>query len=130
MKTCRCSKIFFFFLSLFIFSTTLFAVGEVSIKDILSREIAPLRYELSFQITNTTSDVREVTLRSQIELFDRSAPVGDLPVNILRKDQTMVLRAGESRDVMVHFVGEGPTPKGDLRVSPLVRIRRQRVWNY
>ncbi len=129
-KPCFFFPLLVFFLLGTLFVPCLFSADEIIIQDISAKEIAPQRFTLKYHVSNATVDSREVVLRSQIEVFDRAVPAGDLPVNILRKDQTLVLKPGESRDMSVDFVGQGQPAKGDLRVSPVVRIRRQRVWNY
>ena len=48
----------------------------------------------------------------------------------LRKDMTVILKAGETRTLEVPLINEGSMPRGDIRIEPMMRVRRQRVWNY
>ncbi len=120
----------FLILTVFYFVPAGFSVGEIAISDIQAEQIENGRYHLKAQITNTTSETREIVLRSQIEIFDQNAPRGDLPVSILRKDKNWVLKPGESRALDDDFLAQGVPLKGEMRIEPLVRIRRNRVWNY
>ncbi len=106
------------------------ALGEIQVESVRIETQSPGNYWLVGTVRNTTSEAREVTLRAQIVFFDRAAPEGDLPVALLRKDRTEILRAGEAREVRVTLLNEGTPPRGDLRLEPLLRIRRQRLWNY
>ncbi|MSR77362.1 MAG: hypothetical protein EXS63_03950 [Candidatus Omnitrophica bacterium] len=107
-----------------------YALGEINISEVSAREKEPLRFELQANITNTTQETREVILRAQIEIFDRMVPRGEQPLSVFRKDQSLILKSGETRPLRVEFVGEGLPPKGVTRIEPALRIRRQRVWNY
>ena len=115
---------------LFLGSSHAYAVGEIIIEQVYGREKEPQRFEIKANVTNTTKEAREVTLRAQIEVFDRMVPRGDEPLNVFRKDQNLVLKPGETRPLRVQFVGEGVPPKTATRIESTLRIRRQRVWNY
>lgn len=107
-----------------------FSAGEIAITDLQAERIENSRYHLKAQIMNTSSETREIVLRSQIEIFDQNAPRGDLPLSILRKDKNWVLKPGESRVLEEDFLAQGTALKGALRIEPKLRVRRNRIWNY
>ena len=109
---------------------SLFAYGEVAIGDISAESRTPNRYVLHGTVTNVVGDPREVILRAQIAFYDRTAPAGDLPLSVLRKDLTLILKSGESRKVTISMFREGTSMKGAIRMVPSIRVRRQREWNY
>lgn len=106
------------------------AMGEIQIDSLAVQEYPPHHYDVSAMMNNKTAETREVVLRAQLFFFEQAAPPGDLPVMILRKDETVVLKAGKRRSITVKLIHEGKLPKGSLRMEPEIRIRRQRVWNY
>ena len=112
------------------FPITLFAVGEILIENVQAKRLEHDRWEATALVMNVTEEPREVVLRGQITFYDQTAPKGDLPVSILRKDLTLILKPDEVRPVKIHFIDEGGAPKGSLRLEPFFRIRRQRVWSY
>lgn len=124
------SCLFFLSCLLFLSQSHAWAVGEVMIEQVQVREKAPQRFEIQANVINTTKEAREVTLRAQVEVFDRMVPRGDQPLNVFRRDRNLILKPGETRPLRFQFVGEGVPPKTATRVEPTVRIRRQRVWNY
>ncbi|MCI0597439.1 MAG: hypothetical protein L0Z48_13015, partial [candidate division Zixibacteria bacterium] len=100
----------------------------INVEGVRATVISPARYELTGNVTNTSEDAREVTLRAQITFYDRTAPKGDLPLDYLRKDITEVLRPGENRAVRVVLLRSGAPLHDAVRLEPFLRIRRQRVW--
>ena len=116
---------------LFFFSTpALFAYGEIKIEGVTVENQSPSRYVLSGSVTNASEETREVVLRGQIVFYERGTPEGDLPIAVLRKDITQVLTPWETRGLKILLLNEGAVPKTALRTKPVLRIRRQRVWNY
>ena len=113
-----------------VFPVRLAAVGEIQIEGASITRETPEKFKLSTSIKNTTADTREVTLRFQIFFFEQISPKGDKPAMVLRKDETIVLKQGEQRSMIVTLWNEGSLPKGNLRMEPEVRLRRQRVWSY
>jgi hypothetical protein len=110
------------------FAAQAFGVGEIHIDGVGIQEKPPFQYFLNGTVSNQTTDIREVVLRGQVVFYDRTAPKGDLPVRVLRKDITLILRPSESRNVQMQFFLEGNLPKTPLRVEPVLRQRRQRIW--
>ena len=126
---------FFRFFSVALIFCTLFpfsgeAANEIKISTPEVRQQDPARYEVLALVQNISEETREVVIRTQIFFFEEGSPDGDLPVMVLRKDDTLVLKGGENRNVMIRLINEGTLPKARLRLKPEVRIRRQRVWNY
>ena len=109
---------------------TVRAAGEIQIEQTAVQEIPPDRYEMTALVRNKSTDSREVVLRAQLFFFDEASPPGDIPLMILRKDETIVLKNEESRMVRIRLINEGTLPKSRLRLEPEIRIRRQRPWNY
>lgn len=103
---------------------------DVYVENIMSEMIDPSKYVVMGHVVNAYDDKREVVLRAQIAFFDRTNPVGDLPVSILRKDTTVFFDPHESKQVRVELLNEGPPPEGALRREPMLRIRRVREWTY
>lgn len=120
----------FLFCFILLIAPLLFAEGEILIGEVQLTDKAVDRYSLSAPVTNTTGDPREVTLRGLISFYDRTSPMGDIPVMQLRKDITLILRPGEERQIDMNMIAEGSLPAGALRKEALVRLRRQRVWHY
>ena len=108
----------------------LWAVGEIQVEGVSVDVAAPGRYVLSGTIRNRTEDPREVTFRAQVTAYDKSSPKGDVPVIVIRKDQTIILRPREKRKIEVTLFDEGIPPEGSLRYEPMIRVRRQRLWFY
>ncbi len=112
------------------FPPLLFAAGEIQVDSPVINPNPPDRYEVAATVSNQTTERAEGVLRAQIFFFEESMPMGDLPAMVLRKDETIVLKQGESRQVAVKLINEGTLPKGRLRAVPEMRVRRQRVWSY
>lgn len=122
-----------FFLSLVLalsFSSGLHAAGEIVIDGISLEQDPPDHYYVIGTVVNATNEPREVILRAQVLFYDNAVPKGDLPVIVLRKDKTMILKAQEKKTLRIPILKEGVLPRLDLRVEPQLRLRRQRVWNY
>ncbi len=127
----KISRIFFLSLLLFcVGSFSLFAFDEIRIENVAADEKPPYGYWLRGSVSNQTDNPREVILRAQVAIFDKNSPPGDLPVRILRKDITIILKPREAKNAEVEFFNKGVLPKTDLRIEPLLRLRRQRIWNY
>ncbi len=109
---------------------SLFAVNEVIVEPATVQEVPPDRYTVSAPVFNKTDKPREVTVRAQIAFFDRVSPEGDKPVQVLRKDMTVVLKAHERRKIRVRLIDEGTVPKERVRLETRMRLRRQRLWHY
>lgn len=105
-------------------------VSQISVSNISYSETEPGKFLLSGDLQNPTQEPREVVIRGLLTVYDQTAPKGDLPLFALRKDMTLILRSGEGRTVEIPLINEGGTPRGALRIEPLIRVRRQRVWNY
>ena len=108
----------------------LFADGEISIQGITYLVHSPHRYEVIGSMKNETEEPREVVYRAQLTFYEKTAPVGDKPAFLVRKDVTIILRPGERKKIRTVLLAEGTPPKGALRAEPILRIRRQRPWNY
>lgn len=106
------------------------AIGEIQITFNGMDEPAPGRYVLEALVKNRTDLPREIILRGQITFYDKAAAPGDVPLQILRKDITIILKSGESRSVKMGLLNEGSFPRGEIRVEPFVRLRRQKPWTY
>ena len=115
---------------IFFAASPLFAAGEIQIQNVSVEAQSASRYVLNGTVENTTPETREVILRGQVAFYEKASPEGDLPVAILRKDVSMVLKSKESRLLHIILLNEGTAPKGSLRLQPILRIRRQRPWNY
>ena len=125
-------KIFLFFLifSLWVFSSKVFAVNDIQIENVSVDSTSQGHYLLKATVINAFPEASEVVLRAQIVFYDKSAPKGDLPVMILRKDMTLVLKQGENREAQFQLLNEGTYPPGSLRMEYQCRVRRQREWKY
>ncbi len=122
---------FSFFLALLVsFSAPLFAIGEISIENVVMQEIPPFRYQVTGTIRNASNETREVVLRGQIVVYDRGVRKGDVPLRVLRRDVTIILKNLEERQITVDFVTEGRLPDVATRTEGFLRMRRQRVWNH
>lgn len=123
-------KIFHFFLILACLLTTVpvFAAGEINILDVKVLEKPPFQYKVQGTVVNETDHAREVVLRAEVVMYDETAPKGDLPVRVLRKDMTVILKAAEKRNVELTLIQEGRMPDVRFRVEPILRMRRQRLW--
>ncbi len=108
----------------------LWAAGEIQISQVTAKEIQPNRFEFFAQVKNSTQEPREVVLRAQVGVFDRTVPKGEQPLSLARKDFTIILKPGEERGIHELFVGEGSPPHGATRFEPTLRVRRQRIWKY
>jgi hypothetical protein len=107
-----------------------FAANEVQVEKLTLKKDPPDRYEISATVHNKSKERREVVLRAQVFFYDETSPAGDIPVMILRKDETVYLNRGEGRRIEFRLINEGTLPKVRMRLEPEVRIRRQRVWQY
>ncbi len=115
-------------LACFFAAAPLFAVGEISVLDIHLQEKPPFQYIVRGTVVNETQQDREVVLRAQVVMYDQTAPKGDLPVRVLRKDKTIILKGSEKREVEMTVIQEGRMPDVRFRAEPVLRIRRQRLW--
>ena len=104
------------------------ALGEISILNVHIQETPPFQYIVRGTVVNETAQEREVVLRAQAVMYDQTAPKGDLPIRVLRKDKTLILRPSEKREVEMTLIHEGRMPDVRFRVEPVLRIRRQRPW--
>lgn len=111
-----------------LFSSELFAVGEISVQNVRLQDKPPFQYKVRGTVVNETAQDREVVLRAQVVMYDQTAPQGDLPVRVLRKDKTIILKASESREVEMTVIQEGRMPDVRFRAEPVLRVRRQRLW--
>ena len=117
----------------FIFSGpfNLHAVDEIKIDNVAVEKQSSTDYVISGVVSNTSDLAREIVLRVQLSFYERVSPPGDLPAAILRKDMTLVLKPAENRTLRISLYNEGsmilPTA---YRLEPILRIRRQRPWNY
>ena len=118
------------FLAALFFPRPAQAVGEIKIEKVGLRTFSPDHYFVTGQVSNTTQDSREVVLRAQVLFYEKGSPKGDIPAMILRKDRTLVLRPLETRKVKTRLLNEGDLPRSELRLEPVLRVRRQRPWNY
>lgn len=125
-------RLLFLFLICFYSSGISFAnaAEAIHISDVTVKESTDKRFVVEGRLTNMTEESRDVIFRAQLFFYDKTAPKGDLPVSILRRDKNIVLKPWESRKVNEVFVSEAKSPRGSLRLEPLMRIRRQREWNY
>jgi hypothetical protein len=106
------------------------AAGEINLSAPMLEQEPPDHYYVLGSVTNTTDKTREVILRAQVLFYDKAVPKGDLPVIVLRKDMTLILKPREKKELRIPILKEGFLPRLDLRVEPQLRLRRQRVWNY
>lgn len=120
------------YFALFFLSTLLFGEnsGQIQITNISAREVSEGHYVLEGLVSNKTTNPKELVLRAQITFYDRTAPRGDLPLAVLRKDITIILKSGEERSLQIPLINEGKRWHGAVRLEPFLRIRRQRAWNY
>jgi len=88
------------------------------------------RYNVLASIANKTPEPREIILRYALYFYDRSAPSGDIPIMVIRKDRTIILKRREQRTIKTLLIREGGQERGAFRLEPKVRLRRQRPWNY
>ena len=109
-------------------SESLFAFGEISVRNVRLQDKPPFQYIVRGTVVNETDHDREVVLRAQVVMYDQTAPKGDLPVRVLRKDKTIILKASESREVEMNVIQEGNMPDVRFRAEPVLRVRRQRLW--
>ena len=96
--------------------------------DIELQQDPPFQYKVIGEVINKTAEAREVVLRAQVVFFDQSSPKGDIPVHVLRKDMTVILRGSEKRNVAAVLFQEGHPPDVRYRIEPELRIRRTRLW--
>jgi hypothetical protein len=104
--------------------------AEVQISNVTLTENSLDEHWVHGEILNNSPEVREVTFRTQVIFYERNSPRGDLPLNVLRKDQTIILKAQEKRLVDVKFIEQGGRPLLPIRAEPLMRVRREREWKY
>ena len=102
----------------------------MAVSNVAYSQTAPGKFLVTGNIQNPTPEPREVVARGLLTFYDQTPPKGDVPLFSLRKDTTMVLAAGETRALEVLLINEGGMPRGALRVEPVIRVRRQRIWNY
>lgn len=118
----------FFIAAVFLISAPLFGAGEISVVNVHLQDKPPFQYIVRGTVVNETAQDREVVLRAQVVMYDQTAPQGDLPVRVLRKDKTIILKASESREVEMKVIQEGRMPDVRFRAEPVLRVRRQRLW--
>ncbi len=106
------------------------SVRQISVVNIEYSQTSSDKFLLIGTLQNLTPEPREVILRGQLVFYDTASPKGDLPLFILRKDMTVILRGGESLPVEIPIINEGKIPRGSFRIEPMLRVRRQRLWNY
>ena len=87
-------------------------------------------YTVTGYLKNEVSESREFVLRAQLAFYDTVSPAGDLPAAVLRKDITVVVTSGAGRQVAVTLINEGRMPRGSYRIVPMIRIRRERTFEY
>lgn len=128
----KIKKLFaFLFVLGFVFSPPSFSSPlNIDIHDVEAELLGPGKYLVRGSIFNGSDTPREITLRAQVTLYDRTSPKGDKPVSIIRKDFIIVLRTEETRELKISLLNEGTLPKGALRIEPMLRIRREREWMY
>ena len=102
----------------------------ISVSSVAYSEKAPGKFLVTGTLQNPSPEAREVVVRGQLTFYDQSVPPGDIPLFILRKDTTLILKPSGSQSVEVPLINEGGLPRGALRIEPMLRVRRQRVWNY
>jgi hypothetical protein len=119
----------FFFLSL-VFSGPAFPAEEIQIESIVSRRVSFDRYLITARLINATNEPREVTLHAQLSFYDKTAPIGDRPVMIIRKELSVVLKKKQTKKFRVSLINEGVQPKAPMRFEPILRVQRQKVWNH
>ncbi len=124
-------KILYAFLTaLLLISPCAWAKEEIIIQNITASQSAADKYMVAGKVTNQSKEPRELVLRGQLTFYDRTAPKGDKPVMILRRDVTKVFKPGQTRRVKIPLIDEGATEKTSVRYEPMLRIRRNRIWNY
>ena len=125
------SAFFLFWIGLTFFQTLAFASASVlKISEVSAERESPSIHWIHASLENTATESMETTLRFRLAFYDRNSPEGDIPVNVLRKDQTIVLKPNEIRKMDVKFLEEGASPLIPVRIEPTVRIRREREWKY
>ncbi len=107
-----------------------FSVEEIWIRNVNWEPKGAGKFFLGAEVTNMTSEPREAILRAQLSFYDKASPHGDVPLSILRKDTTIILKAYEKRRLELILIDEGSPLQAELRIEPSLRLRRQRVWNY
>lgn len=112
------------------FSPYLWCANEILIQNVVVTKKADDKYMIAGKVTNKSAEPRELVFRGQLTFYDRTAPEGDKPVMILRRDVTKVIKAGQTRSVRIPLIDEGATEMTSLRAEPMLRVRRNRVWNY
>ena len=120
---------FFLLLFCFILSPQLFA-GAIKISDVTAVRDSPTQHFVRANLHNTSDQMMETVVRSELAFYDRNSPEGDLPVHVLKKDQSFILKPQETLPLEAKFLEEGAPPSIPLRIEPLVRIRREREWKY
>ena len=102
----------------------------VTVSEVSSSRLAEDRFMVAGTVLNTSDEKREVVLRAQIAFYDTGAPVGDVPVMVLRKDVSIILKPKDEFETEVLLIHEGVFPKTALRQVPTFRVRRDREWKY
>ena len=105
-------------------------VSQINVNNVAYVQTAPGKFTLSGNIQNPTSEPREIVVRGILSFYDQSVRKGDVPLFTLRKDTTIVLTSSESRLLEIPLMNEGEMPRGAVRIEPVIRVRRQRIWNY
>ena len=104
--------------------------NQIDVSNVGYAESAPGKFLVTGNLQNPTRETREIVVRGLLTFYDKTAPKGDVPIFVLRKDVTIILKAGEGRSVEISLINEGGMPRGALRIEPVLRVRRQRIWNY
>ena len=90
----------------------------------------PLHYQLNGVVTNMGGNTLEVVLRGELVFYDAGVRKGDIPLRVLRKDITVIIKPGQNYPVLIDFFMEGKLPRASVRIEPVLRARRERVWLY
>lgn len=122
--------VFFILLQSYFAANSARAQESIHVTNLSAAKLAWDQFQLHAEIENRTEVDQEVVFRAQITFYDRSAPVGDLPVSILRKDFIKILKVREKKVITVDLINEGSAIPGAVRMEPMLRVRREREWNY
>ena len=125
----KITAIVFVFLTLFPASSQALPV-QAQVDDVTYKQERQDVYTVTANVKNTVHETREFVLRAQLTFYDTASPAGDLPAAVLRKDITVVLRGGGERKVAVTLINEGRMPRGSYRIVPMLRVRRERAFQY
>ena len=105
-------------------------VSQINVNNVSYSQTAPGKFVVTGDVQNPTPEPREIVVRGLLSFYDQSVAKGDAPLFSLRKDTTIVLAPSENRTIEIQLINEGKMPRLALRIEPVLRVRRQRVWNY